>query len=123
MRILVLAAMLLVAMPCSSQSDDYFKHYIQYLDHLKTCSPYKMSYRLRDDSGIMAIKGKVGTKCHVVTTRNASHGVSDCLFTPKSRKLFHSDAKYALARSHRLETDQSEAERSALLDECEISDR
>ena len=105
-----------------AQSTDYTAAAIQYLDHLKACTPHTFKYPhpfVPSFTGQDIIKGREGDKCHV-TFIMPNNLKMECELSAETIRLMTSEAKYREARAGEFQGSSSDPESKRVGQECRL---
>ena len=95
---------------------------LEYLDNLKTCTPFTFNYPHPFVPGFTAqniIKGKLAGNCRVTFVMPGDKKLN-CQFTPETVKLLTSEAIYEEARQNRYSGSTSDPASKRMSEECKM---
>jgi hypothetical protein len=124
-RVFLLVAMATLSLPSVRAADYPYAAAIQYLDHLRTCTPYSFKYLMPNTDMTVQniIKGEQSGKCQVTYLMGDSSKFEskfECELSPETIKLMTSDAIYQGLRSGKPLASADEGT-SRFLQECRLS--
>lgn len=121
LRVMLLGAIATLSAASVRAADYPYAAAIQFLDHMKTCTPYSFTYLMPDADFTVQniIKGERSGKCQV-TYFMADKSKLECELSAETIKLMTSDTQYKALRSGKPPASAEEGG-MRLLQECRVS--